>query len=88
MIREIQLGKNGITEQFIESLLKQFNKVQTVKISVLRSARENKEDVKKHADKLLEQLGEHYTAKIIGFTIIVKKWRRSQAGKEEIDSEE
>jgi len=88
MIREIQLGKNGITEHFIQSLMNQFSKVQTVKISVLRSARENKEDVKKYAGQLLEKLGEHYTAKVIGFTIILKKWRRSQAGKEEMSSEE
>jgi len=88
MIREIQLGKNGITEHFVESLLVQFNKVQTVKISVLRSARENKEDVKKYADQLLTKLGEHYTAKVIGFTIILKKWRRSQAGKSDMPFEE
>lgn len=88
MIREIQLGKNGITEQFIESLLKQFNKVQTVKISVLRSARENKEDVKKYSEDLLKKLGEHYTTKVIGFTIILKKWRRAQAGKMDISIEE
>ena len=88
MIREIQLGKNGITEHFIASLLTQFKKVQTVKVAVLRSARENKEDVRKYANQLLEKLGEHYTAKVIGFTIILKKWRRSQAGKEEMNDEE
>ena len=36
----------------------------------------NKDDVKKHAGIILEKLGEHYTAKIIGFTIALKKWKK------------
>ena len=76
MIREIQLGKNGITESFIENLKSYFEKVRTVKISVLPSARESKEDVKKYAKILLDKLGVYYTARVIGFTITVKKWRK------------
>lgn len=75
-IREIQLGKNGITDNFIETLKTYFEKVRTVKVSVLKSARESKEDVKKYADELLTILGKHYTAKVIGFTITLKKWRK------------
>jgi len=78
MIREMQLGKNGVTETFLQGLSRQFQKVRTIKISVLRSARENKEDVKKLADKLLEKLGSHYTAKVIGFKIVLKKWRKER----------
>jgi RNA-binding protein YhbY len=76
MIRETQLGKNGITPNFIETLKTYFKSVMTVKVSVLPSARESKADVKKHADELLKKLGVHYTAKCIGFTIILKKWRK------------
>ncbi len=78
MIREIQLGHSGITENFIESLKTQFNKVSTVKISVLQSARESKADVKKYADELLKKLGPHYTARCIGFKIALKKWRKAR----------
>ncbi|PIZ82175.1 hypothetical protein COX98_00625 [Candidatus Pacearchaeota archaeon CG_4_10_14_0_2_um_filter_30_11] len=58
-----------------------FQKVRTLKISVLRSARENKGDVKILADKLLEELGEYYTAKVIGFKIVLKKWRKPREEK-------
>lgn len=78
MIREIQLGKHGVTDNFIQSLIKQFTKVRTVKVSVLPSARESKEDVKKYADDMLKKLGVHYTAKCIGFTISLKKWRKAK----------
>ena len=81
-IREMQIGKNGITENFLQSLNGQFEKVRTVKISVLRSARENKSDVKKFADELLDKLGSHYTAKVIGFKIVLKKWRKARVEKE------
>lgn len=78
----MQIGKNGITENFLESLKGQFEKVRTLKISVLRSARENKSDVKKLAEELLEKLGTHYTAKVIGFKIVLKKWRKERVEKE------
>jgi RNA-binding protein YhbY len=75
-IKELQIGKNGLTENFFQTLGNYFQKTRTVKISVLQSARESKEDVKKYAQEILEKLGKNYTAKIIGFTITIKKWRK------------
>lgn len=76
----LQLGKNGLTEQFIEGLRKTFKNRKAVKVSLLRSYSRNKEEVRKTAEKLcneLEKLGsirvEH---KIIGFTISLKKWKK------------
>ena len=60
----------------IESLKNQFKACQTVKVSVLKSA--NREDIKKYQDELLENLGKNFTAKKIGFTIILKKWRKER----------
>jgi len=80
VIKEIQLGKNGIGDNFIKTLKDHFNKTRTVKIAVLNSARENKEDVKKYSAQILESLGEFYTAKVIGFKIVVKKWRKKREG--------
>lgn len=73
---KIQLGKNGITENFIEALKRHFNKHNNVKITVLKSARHNKESIREHAEKITEKLGKNYTAKIIGFSIFLKKWRK------------
>lgn len=81
MIREIQLGKNGITDNFISTLKTYFDRVRTVKVSVLPSARESKEDVKKYSKELLDKLGVYYTAKVIGFTIVLKKWRKPREWK-------
>ena len=75
---EMQLGKNGITESFIETLKKYFENHEQVRLSVLKSAREKREDMKKHSEEILDKLGKNYTAKIIGFKIILKKWRKDK----------
>jgi len=71
----IQLGKQGITPSFIENLKNQFKKYSNIRISVLKSARENKQSVKKYSEEILEQLGKNYTSRVIGFTLVLKKWR-------------
>lgn len=79
-VTTIQLGKQGVTTNFILALKNQFNVRKNVKIVVLSSARgegkEAKINVKEYEDKILEALGKSYTAKTIGFTINIKKWRR------------
>ena len=76
VIREIQLGKNGLTESFIGNLKHHFDKTKNVKISVLKSCCRDREELKKINEEILEKLGNNYTSRIIGYTIVVKKWRR------------
>jgi len=74
--KEIQLGKNGLTENFIETLKGYFKKNDSVRISVLRSAGHERDKIKEYEQKLLKELGLNYTTKVIGFKIILKKWRK------------
>jgi len=76
-IGQIQLGKQEISENFIESLKNHFKKCQNVKISVLKSAGHDKSKVKEYSKQILEKLGKNYTARVIGFTIVLKKWRKA-----------
>ena len=73
----MHLGKNGITENFIESLKDHFKNHVNVKISVLKGAGHDKETVRKYNEEILEKLGRKYTAKTVGFTISLKKWKRN-----------
>ena len=77
VVKKIQLGKQGITDNFIESLKNQFKNSRTVKVSVLKGA--NREDIKKYQEELLDKLGKNFTARKIGFTIILKKWRKERS---------
>lgn len=75
---EMQLGKNGITKNFLETLKSCFQNHDSVRISVLKSAGHTKEKTKIYAEEILSELGNKYTAKLIGFKIILKKWRRAR----------
>ncbi len=77
---EIQLGKNGLTDNFLIEIKKRFEKpeMKNIKISVLKSARENRDDVKKYAEQIQSYLGNKFTYRIIGFSIFLKKWRQEQ----------
>ena len=72
----IQLGKNGITPNFIQTLESHFKKHKNVRVSVLKSAREDRSSVKKAAEDLVEKLGGNYSSKIIGFVIILRKGKK------------
>ena len=73
---DMQLGKNKITDNFIQTLKKCFTTSDSVRISVLESAGHERETIKEYSEEILKQLGENYTAKLIGFKIILRKWRK------------
>jgi RNA-binding protein YhbY len=72
----VQLGKNGVTENFLKTLQDHFLKHNDVKVSVLKGAGHEKEKVKEYSQEIIKGLGRYYTAKVIGFTIFIKKWRK------------
>jgi RNA-binding protein YhbY len=76
-IGTIQIGKQGVTNNFIETLKNHFIKHENVKISVLKNATRDKEELKEFTQRILDGLGTKYTARVIGFTIVVKKWRKN-----------
>lgn len=84
VIREVQLGKNGITDNFISSLRNQFNNCSNVKIAVLPSLCRDKKELKKIEEEILEKLGDKFTAKTIGYKINLKKWRKARKKEEQL----
>jgi RNA-binding protein YhbY len=75
-LSQVQLGKQGITKNFIDTLKSNFKTHENVKVHVLKSAGHDKKNVKEFSEKILNELGKNYTARVIGFTIAVKKWRK------------
>jgi RNA-binding protein YhbY len=80
----MQIGKKGLTTEFIKDAERRLDKYRNalLKISVLKSARSSKQDVKKYADELKKQLGEKFTCKTIGFSIFLRKWRKARIKEE------
>ena len=73
----IQIGKSGLTDNFIITLKNHFKKHDNVKISVLKSCCRDKDELKKISKDILNELGTNHTAKTIGYTIAIKKWRKA-----------
>jgi RNA-binding protein YhbY len=77
-VANIQLGKNSVTENFITTLKEHFKNYENVRISVLKSCCRDKAELRKISGEILEKLGNNFTARVIGYTIVVKKWRKAR----------
>lgn len=72
----MQIGKHGLNEGFFEVLRNNFKNHVMVRVSVLRSASRNKEEIYDMAEKIVGVLGRNYDYRAIGFTILVKKHKK------------
>ena len=75
-IKRLQLGKNGLSHEFIEQARKIFEDEQILKISILKSACRNKQDAEKIGQDLVDALGKNYIFRLIGYVLTVRKFRR------------
>jgi RNA-binding protein YhbY len=75
-IVEIQIGKNGLTSEFIEQVRKIMETKRALKIHFLRASTRDKDEAKKMADALVSSLGSNFRYSLIGWTIVVKKSRK------------
>lgn len=78
MKASMQIGKNGLTENFITNLKNVFKRHENVKVAVLKNAGHDREKVKEMAEKIQSELGNKYTQRVVGFTIFLKKWRKAR----------
>ena len=79
-IAVFNIGKQGLTKEFISALEKTFKKHDLIKVNILRSATRDKKEIKKMAQEICSELKKRekkdFTAKIIGFTLYIRKWRK------------
>jgi|TARA_Y100000310_G_C20572100_1_gene758580 RNA-binding protein YhbY len=84
VISKVQLGKNGITDNFLETLRSHFKKHSNVKIIVLKSAGHEKETVKGYQEEIIKELGNNYVGRTVGFVINVRRLRREAREEEDL----
>ena len=73
---QINIGKNGLNGGIIKALENAFKKRESVRVSVLKAAGHTRENVKDIAEKLVNSLGRNYDYTIIGFVIVIRKYRK------------
>ncbi len=74
----LHIGKNGFTPGVTGTLKSHFKTREDVKVILLKSAGHTKENVREIAEKIVSELGNKYTYRIVGFTIFLKKWRKER----------
>ncbi len=77
-IKKLQLGKNGLSDAFVEQVKSIFENEKLVKVSILKSACRDKSEAEKIAKKLVESLGSKYSYKLIGYVMTIIKYRKVQ----------
>ena len=77
-IRQLQMGKAGLSEAFIEQVKSSFENEGLVKISILKSACRDKGDARKIGEDLVEKLGKKFGFKLVGYVLTVIKFRKDQ----------
>ena len=77
-IKKLQIGKNGLSPEFVEQVKHIFEKETLIKISILKSACRDKKEAEKIGDDLVEALGKKYDYKLVGYVLTVIKYRKLQ----------
>lgn len=77
-IKKLQIGKNGLSSEFINQVKSFFGKERMVKIDILKSACRDKSEAKKIAENLILELGSKYDYKLVGYVITIIKYRKNQ----------
>ena len=68
-----QIGKNGLTKDFIEHLAVPFKTRKVIKVQVLPSASKDRLRMKEVAEEIIAGLPGKYNYRVIGFTIVLMK---------------
>ncbi len=77
-IKKLQMGKNGLSDAFVEQVKSIFENETLIKISILRSACRDKAGAIKMAKELVRELGPKYDYKLVGYVMTVIKYRKDQ----------
>ncbi|MFH0808217.1 MAG: YhbY family RNA-binding protein [archaeon] len=77
-IRQLQMGKAGLSEAFVEQVRSVFENETMIKISILKSACRDKEEAKKIGEDLVGALGTKFGFKLVGYVLTVIKFRKDQ----------
>jgi RNA-binding protein YhbY len=78
-LANFQMGKAGLTDQFIEALRTSFKTHKVAKIAILQTATRDREEMKKMGEQICEKLDDKefkYEFRTIGFTMTVRKFKR------------
>jgi RNA-binding protein YhbY len=75
--KKFQIGKKGLTEEFIKQIETTFTTCRKVKIDILKSACRDKEEAKQIAKAIVDKLGKNFDYKLIGYVLTIMKFNKN-----------
>jgi RNA-binding protein YhbY len=75
--KKFQIGKKGLTEEFIKQIETTFTTCRKIKIDILKSACRDKEEAKQIAQTLIDRLGKNFDYKLIGYVLTIMKFNKA-----------
>lgn len=84
VLANMQLGKAGVTKNFIDNVKSAFKKHDQVKVSIHQSFSRDKVKIKEAAQKICEGLEDkrfYFKPRQIGFTITLLRFKKKKANK-------
>jgi RNA-binding protein YhbY len=70
---KVQIGKKGLTDEAIAKINELLKDFTNIRVAVLKSATRNQEELKKMSEELCSKLKIKCKARLIGYTIILKR---------------
>jgi len=77
-VKKLQLGKNGLSEAFLEQVKHLFKTERMIKIVMLKSACRDKKEAEKMAKEIIGILGKKFDYKLVGYVLTIVKYRKVQ----------
>ena len=77
-IKKFQIGKKGLTDEFVAQLKHFFEKSHSeiIKIEILKSCCRDKKQAEQIGEELTEKLGKNFAYKLIGYVLTVRRFRK------------
>mgnify|MGYP001218692804 CR=1 FL=1 len=76
-IKKFQIGKKGLTNEFIDQIKVTFNTSKKIKIDILKSACRDKDEAKEIAQKIIGSLGKNFDYKLVGYVLTIMKFNKN-----------
>lgn len=74
---KLQIGKNGLTDAFIEQVRRISENEEMMKITILKSACRDKKEADEMCKKLVDALGKNFVYRLIGYVCTLHKFRKN-----------
>ncbi len=81
VVTNLQLGKAGVSDNFIENVKNAFKRHDTVKVSILQSCCRDRDEIKMIGEDICKKLNDQrfsFKPKIIGFTITLLRFKKKK----------